>query len=146
MDLLYRKGNATQYFVITYMGKESKKWVDICICITDSLLWYLKLMQHCKYSNRNLKKNLHFKEEWLRHRELRSLAQDHRTINSGSRVSRVESTILTTIYTWQIFMAKKAANIKVKTFFVCVTMIWTLVLIRLSRSVEGQKFLEYTNK
>ena len=43
-------------------------------------------------------------------------------------------------------MAKKAANIKVKTFFACVTMIWTLVLIRLSRSVECQKLLEYTNK
>ena len=34
-DLLYRKGNSTQYTVMTYMGKESKKRVDICICITD---------------------------------------------------------------------------------------------------------------
>ena len=30
-------GNSTQYSVMTHMGKESKKRVDICICITDSL-------------------------------------------------------------------------------------------------------------
>ena len=34
-NLLYSKGNSTQYSVVTYMGKESEK-VDICICITDS--------------------------------------------------------------------------------------------------------------
>ena len=36
-DLLYNTGNSTQYSVMTYMGKESKKRVDICIWITDSL-------------------------------------------------------------------------------------------------------------
>ncbi len=31
-DLLYSTGNATQYSVITYMGKESKKeWIDVYI-------------------------------------------------------------------------------------------------------------------
>ena len=36
-DLPYSTGNSTHYSVIAYMGKESKKRVDICICITDSL-------------------------------------------------------------------------------------------------------------
>ena len=36
-DLLYSTGNSTQYSVMTYMGKESKNRVDICICMTDSL-------------------------------------------------------------------------------------------------------------
>ena len=31
------RGNSTQYSVMTYVGIESKKRVDICICITDSL-------------------------------------------------------------------------------------------------------------
>ena len=34
-NLLYSTGNSTQYSVMAYMGKESKKRVDICI--TDSL-------------------------------------------------------------------------------------------------------------
>ena len=36
-DLLYSTGNYTQYFVITYKGKESEKNTCICRCITDSL-------------------------------------------------------------------------------------------------------------
>ena len=36
-NLLYSTGNSTQYSVMTYMGKESKKEWIICICITDSL-------------------------------------------------------------------------------------------------------------
>ena len=36
-DLLYSSGNSTQYSVMTFMGEESKKRQDICICITDSL-------------------------------------------------------------------------------------------------------------
>ena len=36
-DLLYSTGNSTQYSIMAYIGKESKKRVDICICITDSL-------------------------------------------------------------------------------------------------------------
>ena len=36
-DLQYSTGNSTQYFVMAYMGKGSKKRVDICICITDSV-------------------------------------------------------------------------------------------------------------
>ena len=44
-DLLYSTGNSAQYSVMAYMGKESKKRVDICICITDS---DLKLTQDCK--------------------------------------------------------------------------------------------------
>ena len=35
--LLYSTGNTTQYSVTTYMGKESKKELGICIHITDSL-------------------------------------------------------------------------------------------------------------
>ena len=37
-NLLYSTGNSTQYSVMAYMGKESKKKrMDVCICITDSL-------------------------------------------------------------------------------------------------------------
>ena len=36
-NLLYSTGNSTQYSVMTYIGIEYKKRVDICICITDSL-------------------------------------------------------------------------------------------------------------
>ena len=36
-DMLYSTGNFTQYSVMAYMGKESKKRLDICIFITDSL-------------------------------------------------------------------------------------------------------------
>ena len=36
-DLLYSTGNFTQYSVMIYMGIESKRKVDICICINDSL-------------------------------------------------------------------------------------------------------------
>ena len=35
-NLLYSTENCTQYSVMAYMGKESKKGVDICICIPDS--------------------------------------------------------------------------------------------------------------
>ena len=38
--LLYSTGNSTQYSVMAYMGKESKKvWMCVCVCvvcITDS--------------------------------------------------------------------------------------------------------------
>ena len=36
-NLLYSTGNSTPYSVMAYMGKASKKRVDVCICITDSL-------------------------------------------------------------------------------------------------------------
>ena len=36
-DLLYSTGNSTHYSIMTHMGKESKKRIDICVCITDSL-------------------------------------------------------------------------------------------------------------
>ena len=37
-DLLYSTGNYTQYFVITYMEKESEKeYTYIYVCITESL-------------------------------------------------------------------------------------------------------------
>ena len=36
-DLLYNTGNYTQYFVITYMGKESEKECMYNVCITESL-------------------------------------------------------------------------------------------------------------
>ena len=42
-------GNSTQYSVMTYMGKESKKRVkrvDICMCITKSL--------YCTIVNKNI--------------------------------------------------------------------------------------------
>lgn len=35
-DLGYSTGKSTQYSVITYMGKESKR-MNICICMIDSL-------------------------------------------------------------------------------------------------------------
>ena len=41
-DLSYSTGHSTQYSVMTYMGKESKKTVDLCICITDSLCCILE--------------------------------------------------------------------------------------------------------
>ena len=34
---MYSTGNSTQYFVITYKGKESEKKTDIYVCITESL-------------------------------------------------------------------------------------------------------------
>ena len=34
---MYRIGNSTQYSVMTYIGIESKKGVDIAMSITDSL-------------------------------------------------------------------------------------------------------------
>ena len=36
-DLVYVTRNSTQYSVMTYMGKQSKKRLDICIRINDSL-------------------------------------------------------------------------------------------------------------
>ena len=44
-DLPYRTGNYTQYFVITYKGKESEKasiYLSIWICITESLGYTLE--------------------------------------------------------------------------------------------------------
>ena len=41
-DLLYSTGNSTQYPIMTYMGKESKKGVEIHFGV------HLKLTQHCK--------------------------------------------------------------------------------------------------
>ena len=39
-NLLYSTANCTQYFVMTYIGKESKeKRMDICVCITNSLCY-----------------------------------------------------------------------------------------------------------
>ena len=38
-DLLCTTRNSTQLSVTTYMGKEYKKRVDICVCITDSLCY-----------------------------------------------------------------------------------------------------------
>ena len=36
-NLLYSTGNSIQHSVMTYMGIENEKELDICICITDSL-------------------------------------------------------------------------------------------------------------
>ena len=33
---MYSSGNSTQYYVVTYMGKEYEK-TDICTCKTDGL-------------------------------------------------------------------------------------------------------------
>ena len=38
-NLLYSTGNSTQYPLMNFMGIESIKRVDICICITDSLCY-----------------------------------------------------------------------------------------------------------
>ena len=34
---MYNTGNSTHHSVMTYVGKESKRRVCICICIADSL-------------------------------------------------------------------------------------------------------------
>ena len=47
-DLLYSTGSCTQYSVLTYMRKESKKRMNIHICITESRCCTPKLTQHCK--------------------------------------------------------------------------------------------------
>ena len=47
-DLLYNTGNSTQYSVMTYMGKESKKeWMYVYIEL-NLFAVQLKLTQHCK--------------------------------------------------------------------------------------------------
>ena len=64
--LLYSPGNSTQYSVMAYMGKESKKeWIYICVCVYGCVCVYNWLtMLHCRsyhiivnqlYSNKNLK-------------------------------------------------------------------------------------------
>ena len=56
-DLLYRAGNSTQSSVMTYMGKESEKRVDLCICVTDSLCCTAETNTILYVnSNKNLKK------------------------------------------------------------------------------------------
>ena len=40
-DLLYSRGNYTQYFVITFKGKESEEYIHV-------LESHMKLTQHCK--------------------------------------------------------------------------------------------------
>ena len=30
-DLMYSTGNSTQYVITTYMGKESEKWIYVCV-------------------------------------------------------------------------------------------------------------------
>ena len=51
-NLLYSTGNSTQYSVMAYMGKESKKKKKrVAICIYIKLTHFavhLKLTQHCK--------------------------------------------------------------------------------------------------
>ena len=47
-DLQYSTGNSTQYSVTACIRKESKKRVDICICIMIHFAEHLKLKQHCK--------------------------------------------------------------------------------------------------
>ena len=46
-DLLYSTGNSTQYSVMAYMGKESRR-VGICTRTTHSLCCIPELTQHCK--------------------------------------------------------------------------------------------------
>ena len=36
-SLLCSTGNSTQYSVVAYMGKESLKKVDMCMCVADLL-------------------------------------------------------------------------------------------------------------
>ena len=39
--LLYSPGNSTQYSVMAYMGKESKKeWIYICVCVYGCVCVY----------------------------------------------------------------------------------------------------------
>ena len=53
-DLLYSRGNYTQYLSITYNEKESKKecvCVCVCVCVCmhkDHFPFHLKLTQHCR--------------------------------------------------------------------------------------------------
>ena len=46
-NLLYSTGNSTQYSVMAYMGKESKKRMEIYIYLIH-FAQHLKLTQHCK--------------------------------------------------------------------------------------------------
>ena len=47
-DLLYSTGNSTQYSVVAYMGKESRKeWMCIYIWVIHFAV-HLKLTQHCE--------------------------------------------------------------------------------------------------
>ena len=54
-DLLYSTGNFTQYSVMTYMGIESKRRVDTCIYINDSLFSRAEMNSTVNqlYSNKN---------------------------------------------------------------------------------------------
>ena len=58
-DLLYSRGHYTQYLVITYNEKESKKeyvysfiyifFFPVCMCMhKDHFALHLKLTQHCR--------------------------------------------------------------------------------------------------
>ena len=43
-DLLFSTGNYTQYFVITYKGREHEEeyictYVCVCVCVTESLCY-----------------------------------------------------------------------------------------------------------
>ena len=47
-DLLYRTENSTQYCVMAYVGKESKKeWINIYVQLIHFAV-HLKLTQYCK--------------------------------------------------------------------------------------------------
>ena len=57
-DLLCSARNYTQYFVITYNGKESEKeYMCVCVCIKlNHSGVHLKLTQHCKLTILQFKK------------------------------------------------------------------------------------------
>ena len=40
MDLMYSTGNSTQYFLITYMGKESEKeWIYVYVLLNHFVVY-----------------------------------------------------------------------------------------------------------
>ena len=38
-DLLSRTGNSTKYSIKAYVGRESRKRVDICMCVSLAAQW-----------------------------------------------------------------------------------------------------------
>ena len=56
-DLLYSTVNSMQYSVKTYMGKEPKKAMDMCICITESLCCTAEIITlYINYTSIKIKK------------------------------------------------------------------------------------------
>ena len=47
-NLVYSTGHSTQYFLMSYIRKESEKRMEMCTCITKSLCCTAEIITHCK--------------------------------------------------------------------------------------------------